>query len=303
MDLEAFAAELRAQVLAAREVEEHEDFAENAFVARFLAHLADAGEIDDPEIVHYRAHGAKLNAYVLNIDAESLDLVVAVYTNQVPPPTVDKSQIEQAFRQLVTFLQRARKGLHERLEESGSAFDAAFAICEALRVADTVSRVRLLLITDGVVRARQPDELLKDVQKREAELEGFEVSHHIWDLERLFRWYTSGHAREEIDIDLVEMLGKPLECLAMNGAVGADYETFLAFVPGNLLAHIYGRFGARLLERNVRSFLQARGAVNKGIRKTLLEEPHHFLAYNNGLTATAAAVELVRSSDGQLGLK
>jgi len=116
MDLASFAVELREEVLAAREVEEQEDFAENAFVARFLSHLADAGEIDDAEIVHYRAHGAKLNAYVLDVDAESLDLVIGIYTGQVPPPTVDKSQVEQAFRQLLAFLQRARKGLHERLE-------------------------------------------------------------------------------------------------------------------------------------------------------------------------------------------
>ena len=303
MDLASFAVELREQVLAAREVEEQEDFAENAFVARFLSHLADAGEIDDAEIVHYRAHGAKLNAYVLDVDAESLDLVIGIYTGQVPPPTVDKSQVEQAFRQLLAFLQRARKGLHERLEESGAAFDAALAIREALRIEDTVSRIRLFLITDGLVRTRNPDEIIQEVRAREDDLEGFEVSHHIWDIERLFRWYTSGHAREEIQIDLVEMLGKPLECLPMTEMNGADHETFLAFIPGSLLADIYGRFGARLLERNVRSFLQARGAVNKGIRKTLLEEPQRFLAYNNGLTATAAEVEIVRTSDGQYGIK
>jgi hypothetical protein len=303
MDLDGFAVELREQVLAAREVEEQEDFAENAFVARFLSHLADAGEIDDAEVVHYRAQGAKLNAYVLDVDAESLDLVVGIYTGQVPPPTVDKSQVEQAFRQLSTFLQRARKGLHQRLEESGAAFDAAFAIREALRVADTVSRIRLFLITDGIVRTRNPDEIIQGVSKREDELEGFEVSHHIWDMERLFRWYTSGHAREEIQVDLVEMLGKPLECLPMTDMNEADHETFLAFIPGSLLADIYGRFGARLLERNVRSFLQARGAVNKGIRKTLLEEPQRFLAYNNGLTATAAQVEIVRTTDGQYAIK
>jgi len=303
MDLNSFAVELRAQVLAAREVEEQEDFAENAFVSGFLSHLADAGEIDDAEVVHYRAHGAKLNAYVLDVDAESLDLVVAIYTGQVPPPTVDKSQVEQAFRQVLTFLQRARKGLHERLEESGPGFEAAFAIREALRVADAVSRIRLFIITDGIVRTRNPDEVIEEVRKREDELEGFEVSHHIWDIERLFRWYTSGHAREEIDIDLIEMLGRPLECLPMTEMNGADHETYLAFIPGSLLADIYGRFGARLLERNVRSFLQARGAVNKGIRKTLLEEPQRFLAYNNGLTATAAEVEIVRMPDGQHGIK
>ena len=43
--------------------------------------------------------------------------------------------------------------------------------------------------------------------------------------------------------------------------------------PGTVLADIYHRWGARLLEQNVRVFLQARGKVNKGIRATLENEP------------------------------
>ena len=66
-----------------------------------------------------------------------------------------------------------------------------------------------------------------------------------------------------------------------------DYESYLAVVPGRQLAEIYDRWGARLLERNVRVFLQARGNVNKGIRNTLENEPEMFFAYNNGITATA----------------
>src|SRR5690606_31077456 len=52
------------------------------------------------------------------------------------------------------------------------------------------------------------------------------------------------------------------------------------------------------LERNVRSFLQARGKVNKGIRKTILEEPHRFFAYNNGITATADYIDFEEAPDG-----
>jgi AIPR protein len=60
--------------------------------------------------------------------------------------------------------------------------------------------------------------------------------------------------------------------------------------PAEILATLYGKFGARLLEQNVRSFLQARGKVNQGIRSTILNEPHMFFAYNNGITATAQEV-------------
>jgi hypothetical protein len=68
-----------------------------------------------------------------------------------------------------------------------------------------------------------------------------------------------------------------------------------------LLAELYAEFGSRLLERNVRAFLQARGAVNRGIRDTLLKDPERFLAYNNGISATASSVTL-STSEGALGL-
>jgi hypothetical protein len=58
---------------------------------------------------------------------------------------------------------------------------------------------------------------------------------------------------------------------------------------------------ARLLEQNVRVFLQVRGNVNKGIRQTLEGDPAMFFAYNNGLTATAEAVT-TESRDGQVVL-
>lgn len=81
-----------------------------------------------------------------------------------------------------------------------------------------------------------------------------------------------------------------------------DYVTYLAIIPGKTLVELYGKYGPRLLERNVRSFLQVRGNVNKGIRKTIIDEPHMFLAYNNGLSATAEKVEII-SSNGIYGIK
>ena len=63
-------------------------------------------------------------------------------------------------------------------------------------------------------------------------------------------------------------------------------------MPGQGLAMLYKQFGARLLEQNVRSFLQFTGKINRGIRKTINEESHMFLAYNNGISATADNIEL-----------
>lgn len=74
-------------------------------------------------------------------------------------------------------------------------------------------------------------------------------------------------------------------------------------MSGEFLARLYRDYGARLLERNVRSFLQTRGAINRGIRDTILKQPDRFLAFNNGISATAASVELVQASEDSLAIR
>ena len=125
---------------------------------------------------------------------------------------------------------------------------------------------------------------------------GIPVTRHIWDLERLWRLDTSGLEHEPVTVDMVANSVIALPCLP--GPANEDHRVYVALVPGSLLAQLYGEYGSRLLERNVRAFLQARGAVNKGIRDTLLKDPGRFLAYNNGISATASSAKL--SSSGGL---
>ena len=58
------------------------------------------------------------------------------------------------------------------------------------------------------------------------------------------------------------------------------------------------RVNADLIQKNVRSFLQAIGKVNKGIKVSLANEPQMFMAYNNGIStiAESIAVDEGRSS-------
>ena len=79
-------------------------------------------------------------------------------------------------------------------------------------------------------------------------------------------------------------------------ATHGDTATYLCVLPGRLIADLYGRYGGRLLQSNVRSYLSNVGKVNRGIRETILSKPELFLPYNNGITATATAVELKDSS-------
>ena len=71
-------------------------------------------------------------------------------------------------------------------------------------------------------------------------------------------------------------------------------------IPGGVLADIYIRYGSRLLEGNVRTFLGRSGRVNKGIAATIAKEPSKFFAYNNGIATTASKVTAVTRRGGSI---
>ena len=171
--------------------------------------------------------------------------------------------------------------MRDALEETSPAFGLSDLLSKRW---SSIGRVRLFLITNR--------ELSERVDGREAdELDGRTITYSVWDIGRLYRQATVGHGREDIDVDLAGGFGGPLSVLPAQQSE-ADHESYLAIMPGKVLAAIYDRWGTRLLEQNVRVFLQHRGKVNKGIKATIENEPNMFFAYNNGITATAEEAEI-----------
>ena len=107
---------------------------------------------------------------------------------------------------------------------------------------------------------------------------------------------------------MAELAGAPLASVQLpggnggNGGNGGEYSAFVTIVPATLLFRIYEDHGPRLLERNVRSFLQAKGKVNRGIRDSLKVQPGRFFAYNNGVSLTADEVKTVDLGNGSVGI-
>jgi hypothetical protein len=288
--LSQFALDLQQQVISRAEMEEEGSFREGAFTQIMIEHLGDAGELEDAQTCLHRAYGLQLSGWALSENEENLDLLVTIHTDEVPPRTIARDEMTAAFKRLMNFLQKALKGYHFNVEESTSVFDVAQRIHE---VKNTVVRVRFILLTDGILNAAPP---------KDQDLPGVRASYHVWDIERLYRCVSSGREREAIEIDFEAAVGSPIPCL-MQPASNSEYAAYLAIFPAQALVELYGRYGSRLLERNVRSFLQARGKINAGMRRTIREEPHMFLAYNNGLSTTAEAVELVDLPSGGKGIK
>lgn len=69
-------------------------------------------------------------------------------------------------------------------------------------------------------------------------------------------------------------------------------DTFLAIIPGDILAKIYNQYRSLLLEKNFRAFLHNKSKVNKSIMSTIRNKPEMFFSYNNGISTTASEVEL-----------
>ena len=266
-------------------------YVEDAFFETFCAHLVEAGELETADRAQYVSpRGIRVDGYGGDPVASGgvLSLVVADLNPSHEIKTLTATEMNAIFKRGINFVSKALdESFRNRLEESAPAFGLADLI--AARWSKTI-KVRLLLITNRVLSAR--------VDGREAEdIDGVPVTFGVWDLTRLHRFVVAGRGREDIEVDLVSEFGGSVPALSAH-LTDAGYEAYLLVLPGEQLAAIYDRWGARLLEQNVRVFLQARGKVNKGIRITLENDPEMFFAYNNGITATAEEVTTQNTRDG-----
>ena len=258
-------------------------FAEDAFFDVFTTMVMDAGDLDTADRVHYTVpRGPRVDGYGGDpIETDGvLNLIVADFNQSSSVETLTAREMEANFRRVGNFLAKSLDDkFRSSLEESSPAFGLADLISARWRA---VSKLRLLLISNKMLSAR--------VDGREAGVfQGKPVTYSVWDLGRLHRYAMSGREREEIVVDM-EQFGGPLVLLPAHIEAG-QYEAYLTVFPGRQLATIYDRWTSRLLEQNVRVFLQARGNVNQGIRRTIENNPEMFFAYNNGITATAESVE------------
>ena len=285
MDLEAFAHSLVQDVTASAEAESLSTH--DAFAERVLGDLETAGHIEDWSVAYYRSHGIEVSGYGLNEGLGSLDIFLIQFRQQPLAVKVGAQEISALAKRAVNYLAKARTGLAEDLDNALDAHDMAAAVQSALR---TVSRVRVFIITNDVSTVLKVDPTTTDG--------GLSVMYEVWDLMRLNRLATSGVLHEPIAVSFRE----PLPCLS-TPRTDENYAVFLAIIRGDELGAIYRDYGTRLLELNVRSFLQLKGAVNRGIRETLINSPERFLAYNNGISATASKVELIRTEDGGMAIR
>lgn len=283
--VEEFFHDFRQETLA--DAEANSTYLLEAFMEAVSTELIETGFTEGFEHCHYRAaRGMRVDGYWFN-DEGALDIFVADFDCRRALETLTRTEVDAAFKRAVNFFEASIKGSLEP-DVTTPEYGLVRQIADRQAI---LHQVNFYLTSERVLSDRlqaYPD----------GQVGGISATYHIWDMARFQRQRSSRGHKEPLDIDFVELSGSGIACLPAN--LGSDsYQSYLLVMPATILAALYDRYGARLLEQNVRSFLQARAQVNKGIRATIINEPQMFFAFNNGITATAQEV-LTRTINGVL---
>jgi len=267
------------------EAEAGSHFNEPVFVETMCSFLSEQAVLEDYSLVSYKKTGSgmKVDAWEYIEDSGSLTLIVSDFREALE--TLPPALAAKTFKRATKFFEKSLgRSFHVGIEESDPAWSLAR---EIYQLRDNITRLRIIILSNAVVSKLKAFE--------EAEVAGYKCTYDIWDLERFYRIQTSATGKETIVINFEEEFGEGIPCLPAYTGDGT-YQSFLLAIPGTQMANLYEQYGERLLEQNVRTFLQFRGNVNKGMRNTILNEPHMFFAYNNGITATAEEVDIFSES-------
>jgi hypothetical protein len=114
----------------------------------------------------------------------------------------------------------------------------------------------------------------------------------IVDIGYLYQVSISQGNSDPLTVSFRDTFGNDIEVL--RAAEEENFESYLCVLPAKGLAKLYKKESSRLLEKNVRSFLNFKVEANKEMRNTIRKEPEKFIAYNNGITITGSSGEVIQ---------
>lgn len=225
----------------------------------------------------------KVNAFSISDDYTTVSLFVTIYKAQKAIQSISERELMDAIKLVSNFYMKAvQEDYVNKLTDSAEIVGCAQVLGKDEEFKDNAQQIKIYILTNGTFSGKL---------KADKELGGLQLACKVIDLERLCE--MSEEQSQPIFVDF-ESLGYKVPCIT--GAEDNDlYQSYIAIVPGACLADLYETYKVRLMENNVRQFLQFTGKINKGIKETIEKEPEMFLAYNNGIAATASDIELDRT--------
>ena len=231
-----------------------------------------------------------IDAAFLDIPSNVLNLLYADY-NEGDVASITNEFIKRKSQLLINFFENVLKDYFDTAEKSSEAYQLAENIKKNI---EYINKLHLFIASTNklsrmVKKIKMPEVSFKDRK--------FQVVVNILDIENIYRSKLASFKKDDIVINCSDYNLDGIPYIQAN--LGTDqYESYLAVVPGKFLSDIYKEYDSSLLESNVRSFLKFNGAVNKGIRSTILNEKDKFFTYNNGISTTAENIERSHRNDG-----
>lgn len=275
------------------EIESQYDSASNSeqiFVERMGEYLSENGIISDIELSFGQksGQGFKVNAYSFNEENDTISIFIAEFDRYNFGKTISKVNVEKTLKRVAKYYSKSLLGMKNEMEETAEDYPLAQLIYE--QHGKSIKFVEFFLLTNNIYKANEKIII--------PELKGVKSKYHIWDIERLYQLINENQGLDNIEINFEDQFGKTFELIKVPSNEKSQFNCYMGFIPADLLAMSYESWGQRLIERNVRSFLQARGNVNRGIRDTLRKNKEMFVSYNNGISTVAEDATFEVVSEG-----
>ncbi len=234
----------------------------------------------------------RIDAAYLDFATNTINLLYADY-NESEVKNITNEFIMSKTQLMLNYMENIFKGYFNNGEIADPAVQLAKDIKNNI---SEIGTIHLFIIST--------DQLSKTVKKLPTSIfkvgdKEIQVIVDVLDIEKIYKSRMAGFEKEDLVILCDEYNIEGIPCIKADIET-EQYESYLAIVPGEFLAQIYKEHGPKLLESNVRSFLKFNGAVNKGIRGTVLNEKDRFFTYNNGISTTATAVSTEVTEQGLL---
>ena len=271
------------------EIEDDDDEIQTSILTKIYTDiLYDKGIISNYELVFFEKRinnsNIQLNGYSYSKDDFRLDLFISHYDTSEKAEKIQFSKILGLIDLAKNFFLKSKDKLYSKI--SSSEHDIQDISKTIFKDYNKISNVRIFVFTNSICEQKPKAWYDKRVT----------YTNLLYDLGEIYQASIGGADSTDITIDFTRYASKVRCMLAQRSK--DKIHSYMAFIPGEILSKIYERFGQRLLNLNVRAFLQLGGKINKGVRQTLLDEPDHFFSYNNGIAVVADHIELKSDKDG-----
>lgn len=256
---------------------------EEQFTKYCFKYLKETGFGTTPVLSYYESPKGdyKVNGY----DFHGNDLILDIYITDIDTINYDREftmqDISENLSKLFTFLNKVST---DNLVNFIPEFDIIYPLVKIIDENDlTDMTINLVILTNRMIAKPNRENLLKP------QFNGY----NIWviDIVELLENEPEENFMSREIIDLQGEYDRTLPCIKLPN-ISESYDSYLTYIPANILAQLYKKYSFKLLEANVRAYLTGRSKVNQGILNTLRDEPDMFFAYNNGLSTICTDLEI-----------